>query len=98
MYFLGNAGDSNLTERNSRRSGAGVFGVDCTSVGSDLNWFDSLVENSRRMGCGVPPGDQIPIIHQTHMGGREREKSTFNLHSIRFPAVFTSFVLKACVK
>lgn len=55
-------GESNVTERNSRRSTNGVFGVDCTSDGSDLNWPDSDTDlNSRRLGCGVPPGDQIPI-------------------------------------
>lgn len=61
VYFLGNDGDSNLTERNSRRSVAGVLGVDCISVGSDLNWFVSAGGNSRRIGCGVPLGDQIPV-------------------------------------
>lgn len=76
MYFLGKDGDSNLTERNSRRSVAGVFGVDCTSVGSDLNWFVSAAGNARRMGCGVLPGDQIPIfwkfaIIHTKKGKRE---------------------------
>lgn len=61
-FFLGNCGDSNLTERNSRRSAAGVLGVDCVSVGSDLNCPGSVgAWNSRRMGCGVPLGDQIPI-------------------------------------
>lgn len=56
-------GDSNVTERKSRRSTIGVLGIDCTRDGSDLNWFpDSLADgNSLRTGCGVPPGDQIPI-------------------------------------
>lgn len=64
-FFLGKFGDSNLTERNSRRSGAGVFGVDCTSDGSDLKRPASF-GYSRRIGCGVPPGDQIPIPIQIY--------------------------------
>lgn len=64
-FFLGKFGDSNLTERNSRRSGAGVFGVDCTSDGSDLKRPASF-GYSRRIGCGVPPGDQIPIQIQIY--------------------------------
>lgn len=55
-------GDSNFTERKSRRSADGVFGVDCVSIGSDLKCPESAADgNSRRTGCGVVLGDQIPI-------------------------------------
>lgn len=36
-FFRGATGDSNFTERISRRSVNGVLGVECTSDGSDLN-------------------------------------------------------------
>lgn len=52
-------GDSNFTERNSRRSADGVFGVECARLGSDLK--SAADENSRRTGCGVVLGDQIPM-------------------------------------
>lgn len=59
-FFRDAMGDSNFTERKSRRSAAGVLGVDCTSDGSDLYWPVSVDEIARRTGCGVPLGDQIP--------------------------------------
>lgn len=59
--FLETMGESNFTERKSRRSATGVLGVECTSDGSDLNWPPSL-GNARLTGCGVPLGDQIPIV------------------------------------
>lgn len=76
-FFLGKFGDSNLTERNSRRSAAGVFGVDCTSDGSDLKWPVSVAFGiSRRWGWGVPLGDQIPLmkIHITHKPKETKKK------------------------
>lgn len=59
-------GDSNFTERNSRRSADGVFGVECARIGSDLK--SAADENSRRTGCGVVLGDQIPM--QTKKPGK----------------------------
>lgn len=64
-FFRAAMGDSNFTVRKSRRSAAGVLGVDWTSVGSDLNWPDSVDGSSRRTGCGVPLGDQIPVVNFT---------------------------------
>lgn len=79
---------------------AGVFGVDCTSVGSDLNWFGSVAGNWRRMGCGVPPGDQIPIFftfYWTHTQ-REKEKRIFNLYSEIFHLCYRILQIKACIQ
>lgn len=77
-------GDSNLTERNSRRSADGVLGVDCTSDGSDLNWPEPSDAISRRTGCGVPLGDQIPNeIHTT---------KTFELHFFCFESKRTKLL------
>lgn len=67
-------GDSNFTERNSRRSTNGVLGVDCTSDGSDLNWPPSLW-NTRLAGCGVPLGDQIPIGSNRKVEDRKKNIS-----------------------